>query len=397
MLRIGIPTHGFRDWAGGIDFLFSVVDSLRTATDAAELHLLLPDPKPPSPWRRLRASMRRWGGGKATDPTVPCPLDCSALAGACHAVHAIPHGPEAVAAAADRLRLDAVLPSHGVLPDRMPCPWIGYLYDFQHRHLPHLFTDRERHKREHAFTRMVKAAPAVIVNSRDTADEARRLYPYAADRIHALPFNASPRTEWLAVQPPPICVPTGPYFLVSNQFWVHKDHPTAFRAFAAVARMRPDVRLVCTGQTIDYRRPEYFATLQGLLDELGICDRVTIAGLLPKAEQIELMKRAVALVQPTLCEGGPGGGAVYDAVSLGVPAIVSDIPINRELADEPTVVFFVAGDAGSLAASMRRALDSDRPRPPAADLRGRGLARRAACGRTILGILAVLGQSPRPA
>jgi len=390
MIRIGIPTQGFRDWAGGVDFLFSVVDSVRALPDAVEIHLLDSLPQAPRGWKRWRRAIAARLGAR-TDDRPPPVLDCSAIAARCDATSRLPNGGAAIAEAAKRLHLDAVLPSHGVLPDSLPCPWIGYLYDFQHRHLPHLFTDRERRKRDEAFARMVDSAPAVVVNSQDTASEARRLYPHAAARIHALPFNASPRPEWLddaAGRPGPALA--GPYFLVSNQFWVHKDHATAFRAFAQVAGRHLNVRLVCTGQTSDFRRPDYFGTLVGLLETLGIRDRVTIAGLLPKTEQIDLLKGAVAVIQPTLCEGGPGGGAVYDAVSVGVRAIVSDIPINRELSGESTVTFFSTGDPEALAVAMERILETPFSRASATLLRDRGQARRAACGRVILDIVAAL-------
>ena len=391
MIRIGIPTQGFRDWAGGIDFLFSIVDSLRAAGADVELHLLDSAAKPLGGWRRLRSAVQRRGAAGGSGAADSAGLDCSAIAAHCDAAHHVPYGSEAIATASARLRLDAVLPSHGVLSHALQCPWIGYIYDFQHRILPHLFTDRQRTYRDEGFARMIAAAPAIVVNSRDTAAEARRLYPHAAHRIHALPFNASPRPEWLGNPPGnPVAFAT-PFFLISNQFWMHKDHPTAFRAFARIAHQRPDVRLVCTGQTSDYRRPDYFNTLVALIDSLGIRDRVTITGLLPKWEQIELLKNAVAVVQPTLCEGGPGGGAVYDAVSLGVRAIVSDIAINLELTDEPTVGFFRVGDPEALAAAMLSALQT-RPTPiAAAVLRDRGRARRAACGRKLLEIVAGTG------
>jgi|LakMenEpi03Aug12_release.lakeMendotaPanAssembly.Ray.scaffolds.fasta_scaffold155394_2 glycosyltransferase involved in cell wall biosynthesis len=390
MIRIGIPTQGFRDWAGGVDFLFSVVDSLRAAPADVELHLLDVAPRAPRGWKRLRRAIVEALGGRTPERITPA-LDCTEIAARCDAEHRLTDDNGALVAAGRHLHLDAVLPSHGVLPDSLPCPWIGYLYDFQHRHLPHLFTDRERRKRDEAFARMVDSAPAVVVNSQDTASEARRLYPHAAARIHALPFNASPRPDWLsAPDGRPDSAPAGPYFLISNQFWVHKDHSTAFRAFARVANGRPDVRLVCTGQTSDFRRPDYFGTLVELLDTLGIRDRVTIAGLVPKAEQIALLRHAVAVIQPTLCEGGPGGGAVYDAVSLGMRAIVSDIPINRELADEPTLTFFRAGDPTSLAEAMHHALETQPASVSASVLRERGQARRAACGRSLLDIVAAL-------
>ena len=147
MIRIGIPTQGFRDWAGGVDFLFSVVDSLRAAPADVELHLLDVAPRAPRSWKRLRRAIVEALGGRTPERITPA-LDCTEIAARCDAEHRLTDDNGALVAASRHLHLDAVLPSHGVLPDSLPCPWIGYLYDFQHRHLPHLFTDRERRKRK---------------------------------------------------------------------------------------------------------------------------------------------------------------------------------------------------------------------------------------------------------
>ena len=69
-------------------------------------------------------------------------------------------------------------------------------------------------------------------------------------------------------------------------------------------------------------------------------------------------------MQPTLFEGGPGGGSVYDAIALGVPSIVSDIPINREIVSKFTdVQFFKPKDSKSLSELMRRFTQQERTRP----------------------------------
>jgi glycosyltransferase involved in cell wall biosynthesis len=91
------------------------------------------------------------------------------------------------------------------------------------------------------------------------------------------------------------------------------------------------------------------------------------------------MKNACAVIQPTRFEGGPGGGAVYDAVSLDVPAIVSDIPVNREV-DTAAIEFFPAGDAVALAGKMKTRLLTPHSRAFSGDLIFMGQRRRAACG-----------------
>jgi glycosyltransferase involved in cell wall biosynthesis len=63
------------------------------------------------------------------------------------------------------------------------------------------------------------------------------------------------------------------------------------------------------------------------------------------------MKKSRAVIQPSLFEGGPGGGCVFDAAALGVPVILSDIDINREV-EIDNVFFFAAGNSEALAGQM---------------------------------------------
>jgi glycosyltransferase involved in cell wall biosynthesis len=176
------------------------------------------------------------------------------------------------------------------------------------------------------------------------------------------------------------------YFVISNQFWTHKDHATSFKAFARIARLRSDVTLVCTGETRDPRDVGHFPRLMQLLDELRIRERVKVLGVVPKSHQLGLLRHSIAVIQPTLSEGGPGGGSVYDAVALGVRSVVSDIDVNRELSDR-TVSFFRAGDADDLANAMNRLMGE--PHIPITEslLRAASVARRTACGRVLMNAL----------
>ena len=159
------------------------------------------------------------------------------------------------------------------------------------------------------------------------------------------------------------------YFLISNQFWIHKDHVCAFNALAEL-RKTPgydDIHIVCTGATKDYRNPNYLDELNELNQSLGIYDRVHFLGYIPKIDQIQLMKECIAVIQPTLYEGSPGGGEIEDAVSLGKHSIVSDIPVNLEI-DEPTVTFFECRSAKQLASCMKEAADSTYETPAKEEL-----------------------------
>lgn len=247
-------------------------------------------------------------------------------------------------------KIDIVLPVNADLGVNFPIPWVTYIPDFQHKYLHQNFTEHECFSRETAFAARLRDSKAVVVNSEAVRQDILTFYPWInPQRVFALPYSPHPMPEWLMLEPLPVQqkYQLGQrYFILCNQFWVHKDHPTAFRAFAMLSD--PEVELVCTGVIEDYRRPDYAQELKQLLQELNIYDRVRLLGHVSKEEQISLLKGALALVQPTLFEGGPGGGAVYDAVSLGIPVVLSDIRVNKEV-KAVELDFFETGSAESLA------------------------------------------------
>lgn len=413
MKRIGILAEGFAEWQGGVDFLRMIGDSLRLGlADAPELVMLFPRLPTlaavyqavvpwrkwlaegcPAPWRQvLRQQMETSAGAR--------------IARVREALGELPvlrfRDDEELAALARRERLDGLLPSFRALDACVRTPWLGYLYDFQHRHLPQLFAEPERTARDAQFAAMAKSARQVLVNSRAVAEDCRRFLGEAGARFVPLPFGAAPIPDWLEERPELLAPYELPrrYFLVSNQFWTHKNHRLVFEALRllAPAPEAADVGLVCTGSTVDTRDPGYFPSLVRLLDESRLTGRVRILGHLAKRDQIEIMKGALAVIQPTLFEGGPGGGAVYDAVSLGVPALLSDIPVNRELDGLGLLVeFFAPHDAAALSGLMLERLRGPEPaRKDRATLLALGRERRRAVGRVLAETLAAGSRTVDP-
>jgi glycosyltransferase involved in cell wall biosynthesis len=392
-MKIGILGHGFIEWGGGLDFLRMICESLAASQPGVELHLLLPTRGPRLSARRTSQRAKRLlkrllgravAAAKTPDPHIVKEFAASLSVNV--TVHEIDLGSSAIAAAGRRLDLAAVLPS--VQPLKLPqtLPWVGYIADFQHTHLPHFFSAEEIAARDHNFDDMLQRARSVIVNSRQAAADIAAQLPGRPARVFALPFSAAPNPAWLAPLAAPLqALGIAPrFFLISNQFWQHKDHLTAYRALAKVLQTHPDVQLVCTGEPHDFRNPAHFDRLTREAGQLGIGTQLKVLGLIPKLDQIALMRAAQALVQPTLFEGGPGGGAVYDAVALGVPALVSDVAVNREI-DEPGVQFFNASDPDDLARLMLQTLAHDPVAAASAEvLLQRGRARRRACGDMLL-------------
>jgi glycosyltransferase involved in cell wall biosynthesis/GNAT superfamily N-acetyltransferase len=403
-MRVGILTSGLVHWSGGLDFLCGLINSLLAAPSAekSELIVLLPT-LPPKFWSkagfkelegRIKRLVRRRAGAKP--PGLEAVRERLTAFGDRIRIHEIRSDADAHADACRELKIDAVFPSMRPADYGAACGIVGYLYDFQHRHLPELFSSIERVRRDRRFRDLVTNVPSVIVNARCVAKDIRTFIPDATAKVFTLPFAPAARPEWLPRLEGKTCHYglSGPYFIVCNQFWEHKDHRTAFRAFSRIAARHPTVKLVCTGSTMDSRSPDYFPSLEKDLRQQGLEARVAILGLIPKREQIELLKGAVALIQPTLFEGGPGGGAAYDAIGLDVPVIASDIPVNLEI-DCGQVVFFPAGDDSALSILMEQVLLKERRRRDDHDLLVAAGEKTRQCGEVIWQALRTAHESCR--
>jgi glycosyltransferase involved in cell wall biosynthesis len=404
-MRIGIVAEGLAEWQGGIDFLRMICDSLRLGLAGETPELVLCYPRLPAlaaahqavlPWRNWLVAGIGQGKRPPWRELVSRQRSESSAARIARVKDAIGELPvlrfrndDALAALARQQRLACLLPSFRALSPCVRTPWVGYLYDFQHRHLPHLFSAADRAQRDAQFAAMAARARYVLVNSRAAAGDCRHFLGSEGAKFVPLPFGAAPMPDWLAERPDLLAKYALPrrYFLVSNQFWTHKNHRLVFAALERLAHApaAAELAVVCTGSTVDARDSGYFPSLERMLAESGMAAKVRILGHIPKRDQIEIMKRAVALIQPTLFEGGPGGGAVYDAVSLGVPALVSDIPVNRELGGLGLAVkFFGPQDAAALADLMLEQLRDPAPaRQDATTLVALGRERRQAVGKVL--------------
>ena len=74
-----------------------------------------------------------------------------------------------------------------------------------------------------------------------------------------------------------------------------------------------------------------------------------ILGLIPRVDQIQLMRRCLAVIQPSLFEGW--STVIEDARALGKPMLVSDFPVHLEQ-NPPHTYFFERHNPDQLASLM---------------------------------------------
>lgn len=211
------------------------------------------------------------------------------------------------------------------------CASAAWIYDFQHKYLPHLFTQQRIRERDRGFTRTAKQASTVVLSSKTAASDFQRFFPESAHKAEVLTFKSCPPDAWFAEDPLSVqhkyALPDQ-FFIVSNQFWKHKNHLVVFEALRLLQERSIYPIVACTGKLDDPHQSEFAQSIWQRIQELGIGQQLHLLGLIPRIDQIQLMRRSIAVVQPSLFEGW--STVVEDARALGKPILLSDIPVHLE-------------------------------------------------------------------
>ena len=229
--------------------------------------------------------------------------------------------------------------SHFVpLGKKSSIPALCWIPDLQHRKMPQFFSRKERLFRDLAFRNIACGAQGIVFSSEDARKDFKRFYPDAKAQMFVLPFVAHVEDDqgtenWKKLQRKYDL--DEPYFIVPNQVWKHKNHGVLIEALKLAGKDAP--LILCTGSTRDYRHPGYFESLQRKLEEANLSERLRFLGCMPLDDLGCLMRRALALINPSYFEGW--STSVEEAKSLGKRVILSDIPVHREQ-NPPRGIYF---------------------------------------------------------
>jgi glycosyltransferase involved in cell wall biosynthesis len=256
-------------------------------------------------------------------------------------------------------------------------PVIAWITDFQHRQLPELFNVFSYWKREIGFRVQIAGGMTIMVSSETAKRDCEKFYPTAKGPIFVVPFAVVIPGESLTGDLQEVRLryqlPSN-YFYLPNQFWKHKNHETVIEALNLLKNKRNDVVVATSGQPHDPRHPDLYDRLQMAVRKYHLEKNFISLGVIPYEDVLGLMRTSVAVINPSLMEGW--STTVEEAKSLGVPLILSDIPIHREQAS--TIAdFFNARSPASLAhvldhgmSSMKKH-DNYQHRDPADDVKRR--------------------------
>ncbi len=168
----------------------------------------------------------------------------------------------------------------------------------------------------------------------------------------------------------------GPYLAFTGTAEPRKGIPTLVEAFATLAGSRPELRLVLAG-----RDGWGAAAVRDAIERHGVSTRVLRTGWFPADALPALLRRAEAVVYPSLEEGF--GLPALEALAAGAVLVTSSDSVMADLAG-PAAVTVPAGDPAALSNALAAVLDDpDRsaPRRAAGVARARGFTWRACAER----------------
>jgi glycosyltransferase involved in cell wall biosynthesis len=244
---------------------------------------------------------------------------------------------------------------------RFPFPSIAWITDFQHRHLPELFSFGAYWKRDLGFRAQILSHRHVMLSSEDSRSDCETFFPRSMGRTSVVRSAMLPPNLSEDDGDPPIAslyqLPER-YFYLPNQFWKHKNHRTVIDALRILRQKGYNTVVAASGRPEDYRHPDHFAALQTLVHQYGLAHNFRFLGIVPRPHVFALMRDCAALINPSLSEGW--STTVEEAKSLGVPMLLSDLRVHREQAGD-CADYFDLEVAGPLASLMARHEDSPDP------------------------------------
>jgi glycosyltransferase involved in cell wall biosynthesis len=351
-LRIGLILQGSTNWVGGVEYTKNLAKALYSLSPQRRSTFDLVPISPGSVPKELYADMTPEFHASLLRPNHPPTRSLLQRVSRAllHRLFAVTY--DLSTEAVRRVGVDFVYPY-------MPPPWwrgprsAVWIADFQHRYYPEFFTPEEVAWRDTIHGRVARYAPLVVLSSQAVQRDWARFYPFAAAKSRVLSFRTVPAADWWTGDPEAAQqryrLPDR-FFLVCNQFWQHKNHRVVFEAIRQLKESGgPRIEVACTGPLADYRQKGYPAQVRQWLVDWGIVDQVHLLGMLPRADQVQLIRRTLAMIQPSLFEGW--STLIEDGRALGKRMVVSDIPVHHEQAP-PQAVYFAPTEVGQLAAVL---------------------------------------------
>lgn len=206
-------------------------------------------------------------------------------------------------------------------------------------------TDYYRFRKSRALRWMIKKfVDQVICITPDMPDDFKTLVP----EVPAVYVQNG--VDLSLFRPDPAATRRKQIVTVGRLTW-QKGYADLIRAMAQVVAVDPEYRLVIAG---DGALKE---ELQAVAREAGIADNVVFAGMVLQPELVKILQESAVYVMASVSEGFPK--ALIEAMSCGLPVVVTDVGACGHVAKESGLVVPPADSAALADALLKMIADAD--------------------------------------
>lgn len=230
---------------------------------------------------------------------------------------------------------------------------VSWYADLQHEYYPEFFTKRKILERTARIRFILKNSDDLVVSSQAVANDFKKFFKIRDNlKIHIFHF-VSVIDDFSGLNIEDLRVKyklTLQYFMISNQFHKHKNHKVLLNALALLKEKGVILHLAFTGRFPVESDSPYLKELNNIIKSNRLEDQICFLGIIPRADQLLLMKHSQAVIQPSLFEGW--STVIEDAISLQVPVIASNLLVNVEQLGN-VGVYFDPNDPAELASILQ--------------------------------------------
>lgn len=234
---------------------------------------------------------------------------------------------------------------------------VFWIPDFQEKYYPNFFSMDDLAFRESFNLKLVTNKNAIVFSSYDAKNDFEKFYPAATNPIYILPFAVT-IPDYSAVKFEDLKLQyqlNEPFFIIPNQFWIHKNHNVVIEAAALIRDKGIKFKILFSGKNYDPRCPEYTSQLLEKVKNSCLEKEVLFLGFLERNTLLNLIENAAAVIQPSLFEGW--STVVEDAKALNKPIIASNLAVHKEQMGAKGI-YFEPTDALALAEAILRQVNT---------------------------------------
>ncbi|WP_264522036.1 glycosyltransferase family 4 protein [Flavobacterium sp. N1994] len=261
-------------------------------------------------------------------------------------------------------KLDAIFPMHDYpVKSKLDAKLVSWYADLQHMYYPQFFTKRKVIERNARIKLILKNSKDLVVSSQAVKDDFLKFFKVPKNlNIHIYHFvsiiEGLPDMTFDEIRAK-YDLPEH-FYMISNQFHKHKNHKVVFEAVAELKKKGIEVSIGITGRFPDEPDSPYMQELHDIINKNDLKKSIKFLGLIPRGDQLLLMKYCKAILQPSLFEGW--STVIEDAKSLQVPVIAANLNVNIEQLEE-TGTYFEPHNVEQLVSIMEKYPNRDYTKP----------------------------------